>query len=70
MVNRNAFDRVKHAKIIECMENLDIWERHQLDKQSVLESKSIHEIQRTEEELSPEIQIMRVRPRCVITLSV
>ena len=46
MVNRNAFDRVKHAKIIECMENLDIWERHQLDKQSVLESKSIHENRR------------------------
>ena len=41
-----AFDRVKHAKLIECMDNLDIDGKDKLDKKSVLESKSIHENRR------------------------
>ena len=68
MVNRKAFDRVKHAKIIECMENLDI------DGKDISLISNLYWNQkaymRTEEGLSLEIQIMRVRQGCVITLSV
>ena len=64
-----AFDRVKHEKIIECMENLDIDRKHKLVKKSVLESKSIHEYRRWV--VTGNSHQKRSTTRlCVITLSV
>ena len=61
-----AFDRVKHAKIIECMENLDIDEKDiSLIRNLYWNQKSIHENRRR---LSPEIHIKRgVRQGCVLS---
>ena len=65
-----AFDRVKHEKIIECMENLDIDGKGiKLDKKSVLVSKSIHENRRWVVTGNSHQERSTTR-LCVITLSV
>ena len=61
-----AFDRVKHAKIIECMENLDI------DGKDISLIRNLYWNQkaymRTEDGLSPEIHMKRgVRQGCVLS---
>ena len=65
-IDYEAFDRVKHAKIIECMENLDI------DRKDISLIRNLYWNQkaymRTEDGLSPEIHIKRgVRPGCVLS---
>ena len=64
--HEKAFDRVKHVKIIECMENLDI------DGKDISLIRNLYWNQRaymrTEDGLSPEIHIKRgVRQGCVLS---
>ena len=63
-----AFDIVKHAKIIECMENLDIDGKDISLIRNLYWNQKAYKVMRTEDGLSPEIHIKRgVRQGCVLS---